>query len=71
MGEKDEEQQESKNPREGPLGDVTPSGDQSDPRARRGQPVADVDDRPVVSTVKPEDYPDRYMQSLVGQKKGG
>ena len=71
MREKKDERQEKESPRQGPLGDVTPSSDQSDPRARRGQPMTDVKDRPVVGTVKPEDYPDRDMQTLVGQKKGG
>lgn len=56
-------------PRQGPLGDVIPSPTQSDPRARRGQPMEDVEDRPVVGQVTPEDYPDRHIQADFGQNR--
>jgi hypothetical protein len=43
-------------PRRGPLGDARPSVD--DPASTPGGlPPEDVDDRPNVGTVKPEDYP--------------
>lgn len=44
-------------PRRGPAGDVRPHPDDPDPRTRGGQPQEDVEDRPNVGTVKPEDYP--------------
>lgn len=44
-------------PRRGPAGDVQPNEDDLDPRTRGGKPQEDVEDRPVVGTVKPEDYP--------------
>jgi hypothetical protein len=46
-------------PDRGPLGDARPSPDAPDPRTRGGQPQEDVEDRPSVGTVKPEDYPDK------------
>lgn len=45
-------------PRRGPAGDARPSDEDPDPRTRGGQPQEDVEDRPSVSTVTPEDYPD-------------
>ena len=43
-------------PRKGPLGDTMPNPD--DPVATPGgQKQEKVEDRPVVGTVKPEDYP--------------
>ena len=44
--------------RRGPLGDATPSENDPDPRTGGGQPQEAVEDRPAVSTVKPEDYPE-------------
>ena len=43
---------------DGPLGDQLPGRENSDPRTSGGQPQEDVEDRPNVSTVKPEDYPE-------------
>jgi len=43
-------------PRRGPLGDVRPEHD-SPKSTPGGQPQEDVEDRPNVSTVTPEDYP--------------
>jgi len=48
----------------GPLGDVRPDHDKPDPRTGGSTPQEDVEDRPNVSTVKPEDYPQ-------GQRAGG
>ncbi len=45
-------------PRRGPAGDVRPNAQDPDPRTRGGQPQEDVEDRPSVSTVTPEDYPE-------------
>lgn len=45
-------------PRRGPAGDVRPNYHDPDPRTRGGQPQEDVDDRPTVGTVTPEDYPE-------------
>ena len=44
-------------PRRGPLGDARPSVDDRAP-TRGGQAPEDVEDRPNVGTVKPEDYPE-------------
>jgi hypothetical protein len=44
-------------PDQGPLGDVTPHDDDSDTRTGGGLKPEDVEDRPNVGTVKPEDYP--------------
>lgn len=44
-------------PRRGPLGDARPSVDDPAPTPG-GQPQEDVEDRPNVGTVKPEDYPE-------------
>lgn len=41
----------------GPLGDVLPGRDDPD-EIPGGQPPEDVEDRPNVGTVTPEDYPD-------------
>lgn len=51
--------QDREMPRRGPAGDVRPNQDDPDPRTRGGQPQEDVEDRPAVGTVKPEDYPER------------
>ncbi len=45
-------------PRRGPAGDIRPNADDADPRTRGGKPQEDVDARPSVGTVKPEDYPE-------------
>ena len=44
-------------PRRGPAGDALPNAQDPDPRTRGGQPQEDVEDRPTVSIVTPEDYP--------------
>jgi len=44
--------------RRGPAGDARPNFDDPDPRTRGGQPQENVEDRPNVSTVTPEDYPE-------------
>jgi hypothetical protein len=46
-------------PQRGPAGDERPNPGGPDPRARLGQPVEDPEDRPGVSRVKPDDYPDK------------
>ena len=53
-----EEGQSAEPHRRGPGGDVRPNGDDSDPRTGGGKSQEDVEDRPSVGTVKPEDYPD-------------
>lgn len=40
----------------GPLGDARPDHEAEDDRPK-GKPVEEVEDRPNVGTVKPEDYP--------------
>lgn len=49
--------EDSKTPR-GPAGDALPGREKADPRTSGAQPQEDVEDRPNVSTVKPEDYPE-------------
>lgn len=44
-------------PRRGPMGDVIPDEGDPDARTRGGKPQEDVEDRPNVGTVTPEDYP--------------
>lgn len=56
--EGDEIEQQGR-PQEGPLGDARPDPGGPDPRTRGGQPQEDVGDRPNVSEVSPEDYPDK------------
>jgi len=46
-------------PKRGPLGDVLPGKGRVDPRTRGGQPPEKVEDRPNVSTVTPDDYPEQ------------
>ena len=41
----------------GPGGDARPDFPSADPRTGGSLPQANVEDRPNVSTVKPEDYP--------------
>ena len=53
------EQNRVKRPRQGPLGDARPDPHGPDPRTGGGQPQEDVADRPNVSSVSPEDYPDK------------
>ena len=43
--------------RRGPAGDVQPNSNDPDPRTRGGRAQEDVEDRPEVSSVTPEDYP--------------
>lgn len=43
----------------GPLGDARPDAAEGDDRTGGGQPQEKVEDRPVVGTVKPEDYPEQ------------
>ncbi len=45
-------------PRRGPGGDAQPNINDPDPRTRGGQPQEEVKDRPNVSTVTPDDYPE-------------
>jgi hypothetical protein len=62
MGATLDSQQGKKNPDEtprGPLGDVRPDAADGDDRTSGGQPQEKVEDRPVVDTVKPEDYPEQ------------
>lgn len=41
----------------GPLGDARPDGGRETAPTEGGQPQEDVEDRPNVGTVRPEDYP--------------
>ncbi|NIJ17963.1 hypothetical protein [Sphingobium vermicomposti] len=43
----------------GPLGDTLPGREKEDPRTVGGQEPEDVEDRPNVGTVRPEDYPEK------------
>ncbi|MBA4092386.1 MAG: hypothetical protein C0494_17590 [Sphingobium sp.] len=43
-------------PRRGPAGDVRPNEDDLDPRTKGSNRQEDVEDRPSVGTVEPEDY---------------
>ena len=45
-------------PRRGPAGDVQPDAQDPDPRTRGGQPPEQVEDRPSVGSVSPDDYPE-------------
>lgn len=58
-GERAIEQDGMKRPRQGPLGDIRPDPHGPDPRTKGGQPQEDVADRPNVSSVSAEDYPDK------------
>ena len=53
-----EARQTEQMPRRGPAGDTRPSGQDPDPRTRGGKPQEEVEDRPFIGTVDPEDYPD-------------
>jgi len=44
--------------RRGPAGDARPNYEDPDPRTRGGKPQEDVEDRPNVGVVTPEDYPE-------------
>lgn len=48
----------AKTPR-GPMGDTLPGREKEDPRTGGGQRQEEVEDRPNVGTVKPEDYPEK------------
>ncbi|HUD91680.1 hypothetical protein [Sphingobium sp.] len=52
----------SQTPR-GPLGDPMPGRAKADPRTGGAQKQEDVDDRPNVGEVKPEDYPESDRDS--------
>jgi hypothetical protein len=54
MAEKDKERNRTLR---GPLGDARPDSTEDDTRTGDGQFPEKVEDRPVVGTVKPEDYP--------------
>ncbi len=54
MAEKGKERNQTSR---GPLGDARPDSTDNDTRTGGGQPVEKVEDRPVVGTVKPGDYP--------------
>lgn len=54
MAEKGKERDQTSR---GPLGDARPDSTNNGTRAGGGQPPEKVEDRPVVGTVKPEDYP--------------
>lgn len=45
-------------PHRGPVGDLQPNEDDPDPRTRGGKSQEEVEDRPSVGTVKPDDYPE-------------
>jgi hypothetical protein len=45
-------------PRRGAAGDARPNFEDPDPRTPGGKPQEDVEDRPAVSIVEPEDYPE-------------
>jgi hypothetical protein len=51
-------------PRRGAAGDARPNFDDPDPRTRGGQKPEDVEDRPNVGQVKPEDYPQVQLPGL-------
>jgi len=50
-------------PRRGPAGDVQPNENDPDPRTKGGRPQEPVEDRPLVSSVTPEDYPEDQRAS--------
>lgn len=45
-------------PRRGPAGDAQPNAQDPDPRTRGGQRPENVEDRPSVGSVTPDDYPE-------------
>jgi hypothetical protein len=53
------DQEQARSPDRGPLGDARPNSNAPDPRTRGGQSQEDAGDRPNVSTVRPEDYPEK------------
>lgn len=53
----------------GPAGDVIPTNDGRDARTAGGLPPEPVEDRPMVSTVKPENYPLDERQAGIEQKR--
>jgi hypothetical protein len=52
-----EDKQNKDTPRRGPAGDSRPNENDPDPRTGGSLPQEDVEDRPGVSKVSPEDYP--------------
>lgn len=54
MAEKDKERDRTSR---GPLGDARPDSTENDTRTGGGQSPEKVENRPMVGTVKPEDYP--------------
>ncbi|MBT2245022.1 hypothetical protein JQK15_15900 [Sphingobium sp. BHU LFT2] len=50
--------EDSRTPR-GPGGDTLPGREKADPRTGGAKPQEDVEDRPNVDTVMPEDYPEK------------
>lgn len=52
--------------RKGPLGDVIPRADAPDDETSGGQKPEKVEDRPNVSQVKPEDYPEADRAPVTG-----
>ncbi|WP_206245774.1 hypothetical protein [Novosphingobium terrae] len=50
--------------REGPLGDVIPTPDAPDMETPGGQKPEKIEDRPNVSHVTPEDYPEEERAKL-------
>lgn len=58
MTDKPDPRQHSETP-QGPLGDPLPGREKADPRTGGGQPQEDVEDRPHVGTVRPDDYPEQ------------
>jgi hypothetical protein len=59
MPNDDDSEDQKHRPQRGPAGDARPNPEGPDPRARPGQPAEDVPDRPSVSQVEPDDYPDK------------
>lgn len=51
------EPEDAETPR-GPLGDTMPGREKEDPRTGGGQGQEPVEERPMVGSVKPEDYPE-------------
>lgn len=53
-----EDKQVEQSPRRGPAGDVQPNENDPDPRTGGSRPQEKVEDRPHISRVTPEDYPE-------------
>jgi len=54
------EKKRSRKSSRGPLGDAIPKKSDPDPRTVGGRPQEKVEDRPGVSQVNPDDYPDAF-----------